>query len=139
MLGTWRWNAGLGIMGAAMTILFSIGSNPMSTMLFRSLYAFLAFFVLAYVARAVLGFILRPPSILPSEELGAQLDMTTPDDPGELNDLLKSQLQGKTEASGENGEKDNNNFRPLAPPQLVSTNNKKPDQLANALRHLTGE
>lgn len=141
MLGTWRWNAGLGLLGAGLTILFSIGNNPLPTMLVRSLYAFLAFFALAYAARAVLALILRPPAMAlhdgeQPEEKGASLDLSTPDDPEELNELLKSQLKGGAETGSA---QETTEFRPLNPPQLVSTDNKKPEQMANAIRHLTGE
>lgn len=149
MIGTWRWNAGFGVLGAGLTVMFSIGSNPLSTMLLRSLFAFISFFILAYAARMALAFILKPPGILAvqdeaAENAGTQLDYTTPDNPDELNDLLKAQLQGgagtpgaaqaSPESEGQSG-----GFKPLSPPQLVTADNKSPEQLANVLRHLTGE
>lgn len=149
MIGTWRWNAGFGVLGAGLTVMFSIGSNPLSTMLLRSLYAFIAFFILAYAARFVLGFILKPPGILATqdeanENAGTQLDYTTPDNPDELNDLLKAQMQGEAGSDGaaqasSESEGRSGDFKPLNPPQLVTADNKSPEQLAHVLRHLTGE
>ncbi|GKU78650.1 hypothetical protein [Paenibacillus sp. L3-i20] len=148
MLGTWRWNVAFGILGMGLTVLFSIGNNPLSVILLRSLYACIVFFVLAYAVRAILAIILRPPAIVGDpfvqhEEKGGQLDLTTPDERDDLNDLLKTQLQGGV-GEAQSGQADKPNeleqgFRPLAPPQFVSTNNKQPEDLAKAIRHLTGE
>jgi hypothetical protein len=147
MLGTWRWNVVFGILGTVLTVAFSIGNNPITVMLLRSMYAFIAFFVLAYGVRGLLAYILVPPSLvgeLPEamheEGKGAQFDLKTPDEAQELNDLLKSQMQEGTStssaASFSNEEKD---FRPLTPPQLLSTKNTQPEELVKAIRHLTGE
>lgn len=149
MLGTWRWNVAFGIMGLALTALFSIGNNPLSVVMLRGLYAFVSFFILAYAARAILAFILRPPSIpLQSAgqdgelDKGGQLDFTTPDEGSDLNDLLKAQMQGgnKGESLNEDGQKTAEaEFQPLSPPQFVSSTTKQPEELAKAIRHLTGE
>lgn len=147
MLGTWRWNVAFGILGIALTALFSFGNNPPAVVLLRGLYAFAAFFLLAYVARVVLALILQPPTMsLPVEtqtepsEKGQQLDLTTPDEGDDLNDLLKAQLQGgSSDDSPSNQAPQEAEFRPLAPPQFVSTTNKQPEELAKAIRRLTGE
>ncbi|RIX51802.1 hypothetical protein D3P08_15415 [Paenibacillus nanensis] len=147
MLGTWRWNVAFGILGLALTALFSFGNNPLSVVMLRGFYAFASFFILAYAARAVLAMILRPPAIpLPpgaeegETEKGSQLDVTTPDEAGELNDLLKAQLQGGNESNPADGQKEAAaEFKPLSPPQFVSSTNKQPEELAKAIRHLTGE
>lgn len=145
MLGTWRWNVAFGILGLVLTTLFSIGNNPLTVVMLRMFYAFASFFILAYVARAVLGFILRPPSIQLSPadpngdtELGSQLDLTTPDEGNDLNDLLKAQLQGGSKGESPSAEA-GADFRPLSPPQFVSSASKQPEELAKAIRHLTGE
>ncbi len=148
MLGTWRWNAGFGLFGTVLTILFSFGNNPWSVVLLRGIYAFIAFFVVAYGMRAVLAFILRPPAIVgepPAEDTakGAALDLVTPEDRDDLNDLLKSRLNGEetggAEGNGPAGQAEAVPFRPLTPPKLVSAQDKGPDELAKAIRHLTGE
>jgi hypothetical protein len=154
MLGTWRWNAGFGITGVALTVIFSLGNNPMSVILTRSVYAFVAFFIVAYAARLALGIILKPPGIAPPfpdgeaiETRGAEMDLQTPDESAELNRLLKEQLQqgsafvpqsasGQIVADQGGG---SNGFKPLSPPQLISTAGKQPNELAKAVRHLTGE
>lgn len=153
MLGTWRWNAGFGIAGVGLTVIFSLGNNPMSVILMRCLYAFLAFFLIAYAARFVLGLILQPPAIAmpPAEEdnadvRGSEMDLRTPGDEEDLNQLLKAQLQQRStpasQAAAEPaaGASDGaSGFKPLSPPQLVSTAGKQPEELAKAVRHLTGE
>lgn len=145
MLGTWRWNVAFGILGLVLTALFSIGNNPLTVVMLRGFYAFASFFILAYAARAVLGLILRPPTIpLSSEatdgetEKGSQLDLTTPDESNDLNDLLKAQLQGGNKGESPSAEA-GADFRPLSPPQFVSSASKQPEELAKAIRHLTGE
>ncbi|OUS71575.1 hypothetical protein B1748_26415 [Paenibacillus sp. MY03] len=154
MLGSWRWNVGFGIAGVGLTVIFSLGNNPMSVILMRSLYAFVAFFVVAFAARFVLGVILQPPAIPmgPSEEeaddpRGAEMDLRTPDESDDLNQLLKAQLQQGASSSPqpatqpvkEGANEGASSFKPLSPPQLVSTAGKQPEELAKAVRHLTGE
>ena len=147
MLGTWRWNVAFGISGIALTALFSFGNNPPAVVMLRGLYAFAAFFLLAYIARVVLALILKPPTMSfsaePLEEqveIGQQLDLSTSDEGNDLNELLKAQLQGgSSDDSSANQARQVAEFRPLAPPQFVSTTNKQPEELAKAIRHLTGE
>lgn len=145
MLGTWRWNVVFGIFGTVLTVAFSIGNNPIVVMLLRSMYAFIAFFVLAYGVRAILAYILQPPSLVgdsleDNDGKGTQLDLKTPDESADLNALLKSQLQdggaSPTTDSHNNAAVD---FKPLSPPQLLSTKNTQPEELVKAIRHLTGE
>ncbi|MCU6707127.1 hypothetical protein M6D81_00280 [Paenibacillus sp. J5C_2022] len=146
MLGSWRWNIGFGLLGALLIIVFSMNSNPMSVVLLRSLYAFVSFFVLAFAARAALAAILKPPAIADDAEDrqddgGSQLDLVTPDESGDLNDMLKAQLQGDADKPGKANAQDAQatDFKPLNPPQFVSADDKQPEHLAKALRHLTGE
>jgi hypothetical protein len=142
MVGNWRWNVGLGIFGAVLTLLFSIGKNPLSVMLMRSMYAFIAFVAIAFVLRIALAFILHPPVMhqeetAGEEEKGTQLDLQTPDESEDLNQLLKSQMDGHKAQEVEQPDQ-NRQFKPLTPPKLVSTQNKEPEELAKAVRHLTG-
>jgi hypothetical protein len=145
MLGTWRWNVVFGIFGTVLTVAFSIGNNPISVMLLRSMYAFIAFFVLAYGVRAILTYILQPPTLVgeqieDDESKGSQLDMHTPDESADINQLLKSQLQdGAAKSSVNELFNEATGFRPLNPPQLLSTKNTQPEELVKAIRHLTGE
>ncbi|NIK75599.1 hypothetical protein FHS15_000699 [Paenibacillus castaneae] len=143
MLGTWRWNVVFGFIGTLLTVAFSIGNNPITIMLLRSMYAFIAFFVLAYGARAVLSYILQPPVLHGEPEesdegKGTQLDMLTPDETDDLNQMLKSQLQEGTAAQTGQA-KEAESFKPLNPPQLLSQKNTQPEELVKAIRHLTGE
>lgn len=142
MLGTWRWNVGLGIAGPVMTILFSIGHNPLPVIMMRSAYAFAAFFFLGYALRLALHHIAKsgvPKAEEPSgEETGKRLDLRMPDETEQLNGLLKSQLVAN-EGVSRTGDNDGQDaFRPLTPPKLVSAQNGDPEQLAKAIRHLRG-
>ncbi|CAH1197804.1 hypothetical protein PAECIP111893_00986 [Paenibacillus plantiphilus] len=141
MIGTWRWNVAFGICGSLLTLMFSLGSNGLPVTSLRSLYAFIAFFVLMYLFRAVFALILNAGGNAatdhpePQDEArGSQVDMSTPDQSDELNDLLKKQMDGNVQL--EPGEQ--LSFQPLTPPKLVSTPNKEPEELAKAVRHLTG-
>jgi hypothetical protein len=65
------------------------------------------------------------------EGKGGQLDISTPDEGEDLNELLKAQLDGGLPLQHEESE-----FRPLTPQKLVSGQNRDPDELAQAIRHL---
>lgn len=146
MFGTWRWNAGLGLLGLILTIVFSIGKNPVPVALLRSGYAFIAFFLLAYVLRFVWAMIIKTSNTqeqqeqqVEAEEKGTQLDLTTPDDQEDLNELLKPKQDTKATPSAANdGQGEQTDFKPLTPTKLVSTQGNDPEQLAKAVRHLTG-
>lgn len=145
MIGTWRWNVGLGLTGTALTVLFSLGKNPLSVMLLRSVYAFIAFVIIAFILRVVLTIILKPPVIASDESdeeqeegKGGQLDLRTPDESEDLNQLLKDQLEDGARKGTSLAKQENKDFRPLTPPQLVSAQNKEPEELVKAVRHLTG-
>ncbi|QHT60720.1 hypothetical protein GXP70_12705 [Paenibacillus lycopersici] len=144
MIGSWRWNVMLGIVGSLLTLLFSLSSNGLAITGLRCLYAFLAFFAVAYPFRALIAFILRPSPVsafrmgsdadAAIEDKGQTIDYATPDQGDELNELLKHQMDGS--ALPETGQPPD--FKPLSPPKLVSTQNKEPEELAKAIRHLTG-
>ncbi|WP_099520661.1 hypothetical protein [Paenibacillus sp. BIHB 4019] len=147
MIGNWRWNVGLGLTGVILTILFSLGKNAVTVILLRSVYAFIAFVVIAFILRAVLTFILKPPALLDNgaaeeDGIGTQFNLTTPDESEDLNQLLKDGLDirpAQDEADSKLPmEQEQEPFRPLAPPQLVSAQNKEPEELAKVVRHLTG-
>ncbi|UVI32522.1 hypothetical protein [Paenibacillus spongiae] len=142
MIGTWRWNAVLGICGGLLTFIFSLSSNGLTITAMRFVYAFAVFFALAYLFRAVLALILRTPAVTMreeeapdvTEEKGSLVDLSTPDESDELSGMLKLQLEGKPKAENQQPAL----FKPLQPEKLVSTPNKEPDELAKAIRHLTG-
>lgn len=136
MSGKWRWTVGFGVFGAALTFLFQVSRNPIGTTLLRSVYAFLAFAVLATVVRIALSVLLRPaapPSMrLPAEDNGRAIDLTTPDDGGELTDLLKEQwTDGRDQPiSG---------FQPLNPKRLVALEHPDAEDVVKAVRRMTDE
>ncbi len=145
MIGSWRLYVGFGAFGALLTLLFSVSSNPLETTLVRCVYAFAAFAAVAFGIGYVLGHLLQPgasanrtipPAEDPeSEERGANLDLTIPDEGVELTELMKeSWADGRggaqTEAPG---------FQPLAPKRVVSLDNPNPEEVVQAIRRLTDE
>ncbi|MEW4369261.1 hypothetical protein [Paenibacillus kandeliae] len=62
------------------------------------------------------------------QDRGNRLDITSPDQDNELNDLLTPKPDN---TGGQEG------FAPLDPPKLVSTKQQDPEELAKAVRHLT--
>ncbi|GGD68175.1 hypothetical protein [Paenibacillus nasutitermitis] len=141
MMGSWRWNVGLGLFGVVLTFLFSLDSNGLGVSAVRSVYAFIAFFVLAYLFRIVLAAVFREIVTKPVQEpetmdenKGSTVDMSTPDETDQLNEMLRMQLDGNVKTDTD----EQVPFQPLTPPKLVSTQNKEPEELAKAIRHLTG-
>jgi len=137
MIGTWRWNAAFGGCGAALTLIFSLGNNPLLTTLARSFYAFVVFALIAYAARFIFGLVHMPQprtaeSSQPEDERGAKLDLVTPDEEAELGQLLKENWSEGKDA-GDPG------FQPLTPTKLVSLDNPDPEEVAQAIRRLTVE
>jgi len=134
MLGSVRWNLTMGALGLLLAFIFSLGNNGFVVSSMRGLYGFAAFFLLAYILRGALHIIVGSPGAAGTPEqpndpnVGTNVDMSTPTEDEDLNELLKSQLEG-----GELG------FKPFEPTRLVSTQNKEPEQLAEAIRHLTEE
>ncbi|MFD2116805.1 hypothetical protein ACFSTH_20535 [Paenibacillus yanchengensis] len=149
MIGSWRWNLLLAWLGALLTLLFSISSNILTTVLLRSLYAFVAFFITAYPIRIILSLIIKPSpkqvvnttlenDNTTNQQAGKSIDVATPEQSDELNQLLKDSLNEHEGTQVEQGTSEN--FKPLNPPQFVSAKtNAEPEELAKAIRHLTKE
>ncbi|EFM13082.1 conserved hypothetical protein [Paenibacillus curdlanolyticus YK9] len=145
MVGTWRWNVGFGVAGGLLTLLFSMNSNTFGVSVIRSGYALAAFFVLAYLFRAVLSFALAPtPGPLGADDrseeqtAGSRFEAVTPDETDELHDMLKTTGTNNMNNEQNVASSSGSGFQPLKPPKLVSTQNKEPEELAKAIRHLTG-
>ncbi|MNC40397.1 hypothetical protein D3C76_500980 [compost metagenome] len=127
-----------GLLGFGFTFLINFGHNLLGTSLFRGIIGFIIWFLLAFLLRWVLGFIVKQSGSAESAEtasadgtegLGSKLDISTPGQDEELINLLK---QKPEEGSG-----DADAFTPLQPPKLVSM--KDPEELAKAVRHLKEE
>ncbi|KOS03984.1 MULTISPECIES: hypothetical protein [Paenibacillus] len=134
LFGSLRINLWSGVVGFILTFVLSVGSNLLTTSLIRGLIAFVFWFLLAFVLRWTLGVVARPDlgnaqsrASSQVDGVGGNLDLTTPDENENLNELLKPKPEQTDE--GKNG------FAPLNPPKLVS--NKDPEELAKAVRHLT--
>jgi hypothetical protein len=142
MLGSVRWNLTMGAIGLLLAFIFSLGNNDFVVSILRGVYAFAAFFLLGYMLRGALHIIVGSTTIaeqaerLPEEDpnVGSNVDLTTPVEGEDLNQLLKSQLEGLP-GSSQGGEI----FKPFEPTRLVSTQNKEPEELVQAIRHLAEE
>lgn len=137
MLGSIRWNLVLAGSGMLLTFWSSLGNNGFAVSSLRSMYAFIAFFVLGYLIRFILRAIVGTtpadgPGLPADPGVGGQVDLSTPEAGEDLNELLKAQLEGKghppAEAAG---------FEPFQPKKIVSAQNMDPEALANAIRHLS--
>ncbi|WP_332461335.1 hypothetical protein [Paenibacillus tianjinensis] len=126
-----------GVIGFLFTFLTNYGHNLLGTSLIRGIYGFIIWFVLAFLLRWVLGFIVKQSQVpdmtgdnaAEDDMLGTKLDLSTPDGDEELINLLKPKP-----AEGSGGSE---GFTPLQPPKLVSM--KDPEELAKAVRHLKEE
>lgn len=144
MIGNYRINLGAGIVGFVLTFFVAFSSNVLMTSLIRGLIGFVAWYVLAYGLRWGLGILFSPrvengsghDSEGTQDLRGSQVDIKLEDDGQELNDLLKN---GQSDSVGANyppsETKAPTGFAPLDPPKLVR--NKDPEELAQAVRHLT--
>jgi hypothetical protein len=141
MLGTIRWNLVLGLAGMLLTFFFSLGNNGFAVSCLRALYAFAAFFAAGYLLRGALQLIVasaeteRPVGA--SAELldvGAHVDLKTPDDGSELSEMLKAQRESGSSDNAAAAE-----FRPLEPKRVFSVEGRNPEDLVQAVRHLAQE
>ncbi|MEN1984943.1 hypothetical protein [Paenibacillus hubeiensis] len=144
MIGNYRINLGAGIVGFILTFFVAYSSNVFVTSLIRGFIGFVVWFVLAYGLRWVLGVLLAPSpehngfdvdSLNNQAVKGSQMDITLEGDGEELNDLLKNGQNASAEADLPTSENTKTDFTPLNPPKLVRT--KEPEELAQAVRHLT--
>ncbi|RRJ65380.1 hypothetical protein EHV15_22530 [Paenibacillus oralis] len=138
MAGKTRYYWLLGFIGFLITFAVSAGNNLFLTSFIRGLIAFAVWFGLAFAASWMFGFLKEIPenetaepqeAMLSEEGKGGNLDLTTPDESEQLNELLKP----PADAPGESAD-----FTPLSPPKLVKTpDDKDPEELAKVVRHLT--
>ena len=146
MKGTIRVNLIFALIGFVITFLFAVRTNLPVTSLIRGGIAAAVWFLLAFLFRIVLG-ALEPLSkdqesngstelgvALDHDVRGARLDLVTPDESDQLNDLLKPDAD-KTRGTEERNDQAND-FQPLNPPKLFTTKEKDPEELAKAVRHL---
>ncbi|MBN2983622.1 MULTISPECIES: hypothetical protein [Cohnella] len=142
MRGTWRWVVVFAAFGAVLTFLFSLSNNPLATTALRSLYAFLAFGLVGAAVHVAVGQLLRPANAAPPERgdadgRGSVVDLSTPDDDGLLNDMLKEQREGRAPGTAEAAPA--GEFQPLAPKKLVSVESPEPEAVVQAIRQMSDE
>lgn len=140
MTGKLKYYLLFGFIGFLITFAVSAGNNVFGTSLFRAMIAFVVWFVLLFALNWVMDFLKEFPSEPTVEEIealqsqvedgrGTNLDLKTPDESEDLNELLKQPLNPQSQAV---------DFAPLNPPKLVKTpDDKDPAELANVVRHLT--
>lgn len=143
MSGKVKYYLLIGFIGFLITFAVSSGSNLLATSLIRGGIAFVAWGALAFVVNWMIDFMKEHGETTEESEMlaaiseqvkGGNLDLTTPDEADEINDLLKQPLE--TPAVPTNHE----DFTPLSPPKLVKTpNDKDPEELVKVVRHLTEE
>jgi hypothetical protein len=133
MSGTIRWNLITGLVGFLGTLLVSMPQNIFKTALIQSCYSFAFLFLFTFVVRWVLGLMLAASSsegpTLPQateQELakGQTIDLATPSE-----DLLSAADVPAEEEL----------FAPLNPPKLSTKVDQSPEELAQALRHMSEE
>ncbi|AWB44319.1 hypothetical protein DCC85_08855 [Paenibacillus sp. CAA11] len=145
MAGKMMFNWLFGAIGFIITFAFSSSSNLLTTSLIRSLIAFVVWFVIAFALRWVIGVLKEDPADSANQKgdqahqaqddnLGINVDLSTPDETDELNDLLKPQAAPQAESQASNSD-----FAPLNPPRLATSVDKNPEELVKAVRHLTEE
>ncbi|MBU5673055.1 hypothetical protein [Paenibacillus brevis] len=129
----------LGFIGFLITYAVSAGNNMFMTSFVRGLIAFVVWFLLSYIGGWVFEFLKEQnageddeviSAILQAQGKGDNLDLTTPDQSDELNDLLKQPVDSTSQ---------NIEFAPLNPPKLSKIDDKDPEELVKVVRHLTEE
>ncbi|MGG6311145.1 hypothetical protein [Paenibacillus macerans] len=138
MTGKLRYYLLLGFIGFLITFAASAGNNLFMTSFIRGLISFAVWFALAFAAGWMLGFLREMPSghtaiqdegLLAEQGKGGNLDLTTPEESEQLNELLKPSPVSTEEDM---------QFTPLSPPKLVKTpDDKDPEELVKVIRHLT--
>ncbi|GIO36138.1 hypothetical protein J41TS12_09990 [Paenibacillus antibioticophila] len=128
-----------GFIGFLITYAVSAGNNMFTTSLVRGLTAFAVWFLLCFIGGWVFEFLKEQgvkeddeviSAIMQAQGKGGNLDLTTPDQSDELNDLLKQPVGSSSQDT---------EFAPLNPPKLTKIDDKDPEELAKVVRHLTEE
>ncbi|WP_068786028.1 hypothetical protein [Paenibacillus phocaensis] len=138
MPGKLRYYLLSGFIGFLITFAVSAGNNLFMTSFIRGLISFAVWFLLAFAASWMLGFLKEMPGefasspetgVAPEAGKGGNLDLMTPDESEQLNDLLKP-APAASDAEMQ--------FAPLNPPKLVKTpDDQDPEELVKIVRHLT--
>ncbi|TVY10634.1 hypothetical protein [Paenibacillus cremeus] len=139
MIGTIRWNLIVGAFAFLLTFLLSISNNIWQTTLLRSLYSFIALFILVFFCRWLLGTFaglnqMQGSSMDTEDEIGkgTAVDASTPDQDDELHQMLRASLDP-------NSSPQPFEFSPLNPPKLSTKKHSDPEELAQALRRMSEE
>lgn len=139
MAGNIRWNIAIGLCGMSMTFMFTFSNNVFSTTILRSLYSFIILFAMTYVFRWMMGAIAENKGLPDGKadeghsreeepHKGNHVDISTPNEENSLQALLKQNLQSSDEDA---------QFTALHPVKLVTKDKLNPEELTQALRHLS--
>ena len=134
MIGSWRWNAGIGAAAMLITFMLSLSNNVWTTVMIDSLCAFAIMFAATYGFRWLLGTAAglkggraEAASRDAGEEAGIGTVVDMASEPGEdVNELIKNQI-GNSQAA---------EFTPLDPPRLVTKGKIDAQKMADAVRVL---
>lgn len=145
MIGTLLWNVILAALGFILTFAFSTAHNLVGTSLVKGLISGVLFFLLGFIIRYGFGSLVGMKENSPNvpansqkknQDSGRTLDLSTPDDSLEVQELLKQQNASGNDAASESG---SGEFTPLAPPKLATKQSLDPEHLAKAVRHISEE
>lgn len=126
MIGSIRWNLGLGIFGFIFTFILSNTNNIFVTALKHGLYSGFILFLIAFIFRWFMGILFIP---IPLEtHVGNTFDLTIPDESDEIHQMMRAEDQKENEES---------DFKPLNPPKLVSKRVSDPAEMVKAIRHMS--
>lgn len=149
MVGKMKWNIYFAIGGMLVTFLFAWKSNLFLTALMRSLYAFVIFFVMMFFIRLIFSMIHIPEEgeDLDESQLGTHVDLSIPAvDPlqplaqpklNEENEHVAQVEQVQTPLESASDVTSSEQFQPIKPPKLASTESKTPQDLAAVVRQMS--
>ncbi|NBI27386.1 hypothetical protein [Chengkuizengella marina] len=129
MVGTWKWNLVFSFIGMILTLLFNVYNNLIQTSIIRSLLCFLLLFILGFIVRWGIAVILKN-NLDQSSIKGTYLDITTPEEIDEMNEVLKENVHDH---------KDQGTFTPMKPPKLQTKDKLDSKAVAEAVKHLSNE
>lgn len=136
MIGTVRWNFIVGLTGMVLTTLFSLSHNLFFTSLLRGFYSFIILFIVVFFLRWLLEVIWGLNSMEldtsshseDDQHIGSHVDLSTPDENAVDTSSAKNDSISKKE-----------NFEPLNPPKLASTNEMDPEEMVKAIRQMSDD
>ncbi|CAM3358108.1 hypothetical protein [Marinicrinis lubricantis] len=124
----------LAIVGFVCTYLFSSMNNPMGTAFIRSFICFVIFFISGVVVLSLIEKIVKEATVssenaVQEEGVGQQVDLSTPED------WVMPEADAE-HAAGSEGEQ---GFEPIQFPRFKTKEERSPEEMAKAIRHLSDQ